>query len=185
MEEEYEKRKYAYVVEGVTDEDKLKKAGVTYIIKTGGLFIQSDILNLIRMTSKVRKIVMLTDPDGPGKKIRQLVEKELDQGSWIDLDVSKAKARDNKKVGIAQMKMKDLIDAIFPYLIHDSNSKETPLYQIYDLYEMKLAGFDSAKNKSNFERNLGIHIPSSKTLCSYLNMLMLNREEIEELKEEK
>lgn len=178
----YSDRKYAYVVEGITDEDKVKKAGATYVIKTGGLFIQPSTINLIKMTSKVRKLVVFTDPDGPGSKIRKLIEKELDKDSWIDLQVSKSKARDSKKVGIAQMKMRDLIDILQPHLEHDNKSKEIGLYKIYDLYSLKLAGLDSSKNKENLEANLGIHIPSSKTLCSYLNMLMLTKEQIEELK---
>ena len=33
---DYPNRKYLYVVEGNSDEDRLKKLGVTYIIKTGG-----------------------------------------------------------------------------------------------------------------------------------------------------
>lgn len=94
----YEDRIYAYVVEGVTDEDKLKKAGCKYVIRTGGVFIQDDIINLIKMTSKVRKIVILTDPDGPGEKIRYLVKKELDSNSWIDLKQIKKMLRIVRKL---------------------------------------------------------------------------------------
>lgn len=177
----YEERIYAYVVEGVTDEDKLKKAGCKYVIKTGGLFIQSDILNLIRMTAKVRKLIIITDPDGPGLKIRELVKKELPKDSWIDCKVNKEIAKNTKKVGIAQMKMKDLVEVLTPYLDHDSSSKEVLPYQIYDLYSLHLTGDNSKINKANLERNLNIHIPSSKTLCSYLNMLGLKREQILDL----
>ena len=178
----YEDRIYAYVVEGVTDEDKLKKAGCKYVIRTGGVFIQADIINLIKMTSKVRKIVILTDPDGPGEKIRYLVKKELDSNSWIDL---KADAKNSKKVGIAQMKMKDLVELLKPFLDHDNKSNEIPPYAIYSLYEMKLTGDNSSTNKEHLEKNLGIHIPSSKTLCMYLNMLALTVNQIDNLKSEK
>ena len=40
---DYPNRKYLYVVEGNSDEDRLKKLGVTYIIKTGGKFIRPEI----------------------------------------------------------------------------------------------------------------------------------------------
>lgn len=182
---DYENRLYAYVVEGITDEDKLKKAGCKYVIKSGGLFVQSDILNLIRLTAKVRKLVIITDPDGPGLKIRKLIEKELPKDSWIDCWIKKEMAKDSKKVGIAQMKMKDLRAVLSPFLDHDSSSKEIPLYQIYDLYSLHLAGENSKRNKENLERNLNIHIPSSKTLCSYLNMLGLRKEQILELLKER
>ena len=167
----YEDRIYAYVVEGVTDEDKLKKAGCKYVIRTGGVFIQADIINLIKMTSKVRKIVILTDPDGPGEK--------------IDLKADKENAKDSKKVGIAQMKMKDLVELLKPFLDHDTKSNEIPPYAIYSLYEMKLTGDNSSTNKEHLEKNLGIHIPSSKTLCMYLNMLALTVNQIDNLKSEK
>lgn len=181
----YEDRIYAYVVEGVTDEDKLKKAGCKYVIRTGGVFIQADIINLIKMTSKVRKIVILTDPDGPGEKIRYLVKKELDSNSWVDLKADKENAKNSKKVGIAQMKMKDLIELLKPFLDHDIKSNEIPPYAIYSLYEMKLTGDNSSTNKEHLEKNLGIHIPSSKTLCMYLNMLALTVNQIDNLKSEK
>lgn len=180
----YSKRIYAYVVEGITDEDKLKKAGALYVIKTGGLFIRQETLNLIEKTSLVRPLIILTDPDGPGLKIRSIIEKRLEEGTWEDLNVKKDTAKNTKKVGIAQMKMKDLCAVLEPYLNHDKLSKETPLYTMADLLELHLTGDGSVKRKAMLEEKLQIHIPTSKTLCSYLNMLNLTKEEINELLKE-
>lgn len=71
----FEDRKYVYVVEGISDEDKLKKLGVEYIIKTGGKFIREDILLFLKEVYQKRNIILLTDPDGPGKNIASYVQK--------------------------------------------------------------------------------------------------------------
>lgn len=83
------------------------------------------------------------------------------------------------------MKMKDLVELLKPFLDHDIKSNEIPPYAIYSLYEMKLTGDNSSTNKEHLEKNLGIHIPSSKTLCMYLNMLALTVNQIDNLKSEK
>ena len=109
----------------------------------------------------------------------------MDSNSWIDLKADKENAKNSKKVGIAQMKMKDLVELLKPFLDHDIKSNEIPPYAIYSLYEMKLTGDNSSTNKEHLEKNLGIHIPSSKTLCMYLNMLGLTVNQIDNLKSEK
>lgn len=170
---------YAYVVEGVTDEDKVKKAGATFVLKTGGVFIRKETLQLFKVVATKRFLVVLTDPDGPGRRIRQLVEKELPQGSWIDVYAQKSTAKDAKKVGIAQMKMRDLGALLKVYLEHDRNAGEKLLYDMGDLLAMRLAGEGSFQRKRRLEEALKVLFPSSKALCRYLNLLRLSKEEVE------
>ena len=42
---ERENRRYIYICEGTTDEDKLKKLGCLFVVKTGGKFIKKDIID--------------------------------------------------------------------------------------------------------------------------------------------
>lgn len=56
------------VVEGKTDTALLKELFEVETIETHGLALDDKTLNLIKEASKSRGIIVLTDPDFPGKK---------------------------------------------------------------------------------------------------------------------
>ena len=54
-------KRYAYVVEGMMDEDKLKKLGCLFVIKTGGKYIRPEVLRFIKNVSEaVMEVFKLT-----------------------------------------------------------------------------------------------------------------------------
>ena len=63
------------VVEGKTDTALLKELFEVDTIETHGLALDDKTLNLIKEASKSRGIIVLTDPDFPGKKIRDQIQK--------------------------------------------------------------------------------------------------------------
>ena len=63
------------VVEGKTDTALLKELFEVETIETHGLALDDKTLNLIKEASKSRGIIVLTDPDFPGKKIRDQIQK--------------------------------------------------------------------------------------------------------------
>ena len=64
------KIKEIVVVEGKTDTALLKELFEVDTIETHGLALDQQTLELIQEASKSRGIIVLTDPDFPGKKIR-------------------------------------------------------------------------------------------------------------------
>ena len=63
------------VVEGKTDSQLLKELYDVDTIETHGLGLDEKTLELIKEASKTRGVIVLTDPDYPGLKIRNQVEK--------------------------------------------------------------------------------------------------------------
>lgn len=169
-----ENKKYLYVVEGNSDEDRLKKLHVTYIIKTGGKFIRPDILLFLKEVVKKRGIILLTDPDGPGKEIANHVQSRV--RTCILLKAEKKKAIYHGKVGIAEMKLTDIEELIHPYLKKDKEISENILTNI-DMVDLGLVG-DKQKRMKLIEK---YHIPytSSKNVLDCLNMLAISRDELE------
>ena len=58
------------VVEGKSDIARVKQAVEADIIATGGFALRSAVIEDIRTAYKKRGIIILTDPDGPGERIR-------------------------------------------------------------------------------------------------------------------
>lgn len=175
---EYNEKKFVYVVEGNTDEDKLKKIGATYIVKTGGKFIRKDILLFLKEVKHERDIILLTDPDGPGRNINSLIQKEIGKCNIIYAD--KRKAIKHNKVGIAEMKSIDLYDLIYPYLNHDKQIVEETL-TTNDLIDLNLIGPLGNERKNKLINIYHIPYSSSKNVLTALNMLSLTKEKIIEV----
>lgn len=68
------KIKEIVIVEGKTDTALLKELFVVDTIETHGLALDKKTLDLIKEASKNRGIIILTDPDYPGKKIRDQIQ---------------------------------------------------------------------------------------------------------------
>ena len=58
------------VVEGKSDIARVRQAVDADLIATGGYALRSAVIQDIRAAYEKRGIIILTDPDGPGEKIR-------------------------------------------------------------------------------------------------------------------
>lgn len=176
---EYENRRYLYVCEGATDEDKLKKLGCLFVLTTGGKFIRPEISAFLKEVHKVREIVLVTDPDGPGKDIRERIERYV--GPCLNVYADKKDAKDEKKgkVGIAEMDMEHLKPLLWPYIRHDIRVDEIFPFDEEDYYDFKLYN-DKAKRMKLVEK---YHIPftSNKKVEECLLMLNVPKDEILEV----
>lgn len=94
-----EKIKEVIVVEGKTDTAIIKKLFDAETIETHGLAIDEGTLNLIEATQRTRGVIVLTDPDVPGMKIRQLIIERVPNAKHAFVD--KKDAIGEKKLGIA------------------------------------------------------------------------------------
>lgn len=175
---------YCYAVEGKTDEDKLKKLGVKLIVKTGGKYIKHDVISLLKGIAQKRTIVVFTDPDGPGIRIRERLQDELKGARLLIAKSRKALSTDGKKMGVAQMAMPDLKDVLTPYLEHDNAVQETNPWNLSALLECGLTGVGSEANKQKLMAKLGIFFYDSKEAMAMLWMLDLTVDEVKKSLEE-
>lgn len=98
------------VVEGKTDSAILKELFDVDTIETHGLALDKMTLELIKEASEKRGIIILTDPDYPGMKIRNQINDTID--NCKNAFVSKKDAIGKKKLGIAEARKEAIIEAL-------------------------------------------------------------------------
>ncbi|MFA9424482.1 MAG: ribonuclease M5, partial [Sedimentibacter sp.] len=98
------------VVEGKSDISAVKKAVDAEVIATSGLGINEKIINVIKKASKNRGIIILTDPDYPGKKIRNILSSEIEncKHAFIPRD----KANKNGNIGVENACVEEIREAL-------------------------------------------------------------------------
>ena len=68
---------HVIVVEGKMDKDLLESFLDADIITTNGSEVSRETIEYVRALSKTRTVVVLTDPDAPGKRIRDILNSEV------------------------------------------------------------------------------------------------------------
>jgi len=110
------------VVEGKTDSQLLKELYDVDTIETHGLGLDEKTLELIKEASKTRGVIVLTDPDYPGLKIRNQVEKYVQNCKHAFVDRKDAIGR--KKLGIAEAN-KEAVKKAIENVVTFSNQEES------------------------------------------------------------
>ena len=171
-------RRYCYVVEGATDESKLKALGCCFVVKTGGKYIRPDIIAFLKEVHKVREIVILTDPDRPGREIEKRILAVV--GPCLCVHAEKKEAIYHDKVGIAQMSMESLKELIRPYIHHDLFCDELFSLEEGDFLDLKLEGPGSKERRMKLVEKYHIPYTSGKNVENAMMMLGKGKRDIEE-----
>lgn len=169
-------KRYAYVVEGMMDEDKLKKLGCLFVIKTGGKYIRREIMDFIKEVYKVRELVLLLDPDGPGRDIEKQILKNV--GPCLTIHVDKSKAIKKNKVGIAEMDMETLKGYLRPYIRHDLYIDENLSLEEDDMYDLGLIGPKGRMKRMILVEKYHIPYTSGKNVEEALLMLSKSKNDL-------
>ena len=65
------------VVEGRHDTEKLRKYFDCDTIETGGTSLGDSVIERIREAQKARGVIIFTDPDSPGNRIRNVINQNI------------------------------------------------------------------------------------------------------------
>ena len=105
-----EEIKEIIVVEGKTDTAVIKRLFHADTIETHGLAINKQTLDMIEEAQKRRGVIILTDPDYPGLKIRDKIIKRVPNAKHAFVDRKDAIGK--KKLGIAEAREEAIISAL-------------------------------------------------------------------------
>ena len=169
-----------YVVEGIHDENKLKS--IYKDIKTvsvNGSAINKDAINILKQLSKKYEIVLVLDPDYPGTKIRNELERILGNVTHVFFDKNCAISENGKKIGIEHIDDEIIKKTLFfeiPNISKDSNLTSS------FLFEIGVIGNEFSKEKREILTN-HFHIGNTngKTLLKRLKWLGLSEKDIIEV----
>jgi ribonuclease M5 len=141
---------YAVVVEGKYDKIKLSSIIDSPIIVTNGfgIYKNSETARLIRYYAEKTGIVILTDSDTAGFRIRGHIKSIVPKGKIINLYSPEIFGKEKRKIqpskegklgveGISAEKLRKLF--VDSGLVNDAKSSENPITSL-DFYELKLSG---------------------------------------------
>ena len=165
------------VVEGKSDISAVKKAVEAQVISTNGLGINNNIINIIKKASKNRGVIILTDPDYPGKKIRNIIASEIENCKHAF--IPRNKANKDGDIGVENASPKAIIEALENARAEIAENRQEFAYK--DMVYYELAGNDhAAKRRGLIGDELGIGYCSAKQFLKRLNSFGITREELEE-----
>ena len=169
---------HVIVVEGKMDRDLLESFLDADIITTNGSEVSRETIEYVRALSKTRTVVVLTDPDAPGKRIRDILNSEVT--GLFNAFIPKEKAIKKHKVGVAESDKATIMDTLNHLMLPEMDSKSSNL-TMNDLFELGLmGGDDSVSKRRTLENRLHIDQVNGKTLLKRLKALGLERKDLEE-----
>lgn len=174
----------AIIVEGKYDKIKLSSIIDAVIIVTNGfgIFKDSEKLELIRYYAEKTGIIILTDSDSAGRKIRGYIKGTVKKGSIKNVHIPdifgkekrKRTASAEGKLGVEGIDVHILLTAFEKAGITSSERTLPPDITKFTLYELGLSG----RNNSSFlrkelQKSLGLpSLLSSGALLEVLNTMM-------------
>lgn len=170
------KIKEVIVVEGTSDVQTLSNLINADFIITHGSALSQETLDLIKKTNDTRGIIIFTDPDFPGEKIRKTITNYI--GDCKHAFVKAKEAKRKNKLGVAEAKKEAILDALENVVTFNSNTKNN--ITNIDLYELGLLGqANSVEKRIKLEEKLCLGHGSAKTFLKRLNMINITKENIE------
>lgn len=189
----------AIIVEGKYDKIKLCSVVDAVIIVTDGfgIFRDSEKLGLIRYYAEKTGIIILTDSDSAGRKIRGYIKGAIKTGSVRNVYIPDVFGKEKRKVkpsaegklGVEGIDVKTLLEAFEKAGVTASERTSVPDITKVTLFELGLSGGNnSSELRKRLQKKLGLpSLLSAGALLEVLNTMMTAeelKEKVRELKEE-
>lgn len=177
------KIKEIIVVEGKEDSRRLKEVFKNVdTIETRGSAINKRTLELIKQAQKDRGVIIFTDPDYPGLRIRNIINQKIPGCKNAYIEKEKAISIKKKKVGIEHCCDQDIIDALDNITV--SKGVKSSI-EFIDLYELHLVGNNNSKELREYVSiNLNLGYNNAKQLFNKVKMFNISKETLKKLVED-
>lgn len=174
--------KEVIVVEGKSDTVAVKRATGADTIETNGSAIDELTLVRIQHAEEVRGVIVFTDPDYPGRRIRAIIEERIPSVKHAFLEKKKTIAKNGKGLGIEHASDDDIRAALQAvYTINDRSTTKIP-YAL--LMAAQLIGHPNArKRRQRLSEILKIGQVNGKGLKKRLEMFRIGEQELKEVLE--
>jgi ribonuclease M5 len=166
------------VVEGTTDVSFLSQFLDAEFIITNGSAISQETIDYLAKSSGNRDIFVLTDPDSPGKKIRDILDSNIP--NLKHCFVSKEKSIKNGKVGVAESTKEEVLEALEKYV--QTKQLNVGIITHSDLVNLGLEGSDDSSSKRKIVIDkLHLGQCNAKTFLKRLNYSGITIEELKNI----
>ena len=168
--------KEVLVVEGKMDTAAISKALQAETIETGGFTLAPYTLKKIQAAYEKRGIIILTDPDGAGERIRKYLTERFPLAGQAF--VPKVEATANNDVGIEQASPEAIRLALSKVRFHEFEPRSE--FSSRDLFVYGLSGSpEASERRDRVGAILGIGYANAKQFLLRLNNYGVTREEFD------
>ena len=168
--------KEVLVVEGKMDVCAIRKAVEADCIITGGFSLKRSTLQDIKHAYQKRGIIILTDPDSAGERIRAYLTKRFPKAKHAFVPKEDATANDD--IGIEQASPEAIRKAL--ETVRTPGWNPEPTFTSQDLARNGLSGSpDASERRAKLGAALGIGFANAKTFLLRLNHYGIQREEFD------
>lgn len=170
------KIKEVIVVEGKDDTIAIQRAVSADTIETNGSAIDQEKIEQIKRAAKTRGVIIFTDPDYPGEKIRKTIAEHVPNCKHAFLPQHLARQKNNKGIGVEYASP----EAIRKALQHARLEKDEPeeIISVEELLESGLIGHPQAKRRrEKIGELLNIGYANGKQLHKRLQMFRITKQE--------
>lgn len=168
--------KETIVVEGKDDIANVKRAVDAEMIATNGLAFGKDLIERLKVVNERTGIIILTDPDHAGKKIREKIAREIPTAKHAYIDRKLAIKKND--LGVENADPDVIIDALKHAKAEIKEDRHE--FVMADLVNNDLSiGKGARARREELGNILGIGYYNSKQLLSKLNSFAISREEFE------
>lgn len=166
------------VVEGKDDTTAIKRAVGADTIETNGSAISEETLRRIGHAQQKRGVIVFTDPDYPGRRIRAIIEERIPGVKHAFLAKEKTIAKNGRGLGIEHASDEDIRDALRNvYTVNTSGHFEERI-TLEDLMLARLIGHPKSKERRNrIGEILNIGMTNGKQLHKRLIMFEITVEQ--------
>jgi ribonuclease M5 len=166
--------KEVIVVEGRDDVTAVKRAVDAEVIAVGGFGINARVIEKIKEAQKRQGVIVLTDPDHAGEKIRRIISKRVPDIKHAY--ITRKEGTKDDDIGVENAKPEVILRALEFAKCEIKEKRDE--FSIQDLVFFKLTGDNKAKERREaLGRELGIGYSNSTQFITKLNNYGISREE--------
>jgi len=169
--------KEVLVVEGKMDVAAIDKAVEADCLITEGFNLKKQALKNIEEAYRKRGIIILTDPDSAGERIRAFLAKRFPEAKHAFVPVEEATANDD--IGIEQAGPEAIRKALEK--VHTLSFEPSNEFSSSDLIRAGLSGgSDAVRRRARAGAALGLGFANARTFLKRLNHYGITRDEFEQ-----
>ena len=169
------KIKEMIVVEGKDDTVAVKRAVDADTIETNGSAINDETIQQIKLAAETRGVIIFTDPDFPGEKIRKMISEKVPNCKHAFLSKDEAREKRGRGIGVEHASLEAIQRALKDALPMMAEPEEQITKE--DLISLGFIGGECSKSRrEKLGKQLRIGYANGKQLHKRLQQFQIGRE---------